>query len=494
MLGQKGFRMNNSAEGEKEDDISMEIDLGRETAFATVARFSMALLGFVGTVAFARILGQTSFGGYYFLFSIAKLLNRPIIGVAIGGKKRMSESGSRPEEIVGSIGLFLIIWCCLTALFLIPLSQIVSEILKISDAGLLLVSLIIAESTFEAADWLVQGKGKIAATTWIDFFRSLLTLPGQLILVLSGFGVLGMVFGLTIASLLSTIPLLYVLSTWPSLPTADSIRSLWRFVRYSVPTAFIGELSRRIDVILLGLLLSPAAVADYEAAAKLTVAAVFIAETSSNGLMTRLSSVSSRGEETSHHINNTLKFSTVFSLPIIFGSLLVARPLVVTIFGGEYSGAAILLVPLTIFRLLEGQNMILKRTMEGVDRPYTVTIADMLGGITNLAIGVALIILMGAVGVVLSTIAGEIVRLIVLSRAVREETQSRLVNYEQLLQIASSIVMFVSLLAVKRFVNLWNPVILLGMIVAGAIVYATVLLLLSDELRTNVVSLFSRMV
>lgn len=468
------------------------MNLGRETAFATAARFSMALLGFAGTVAFARLLGQTSFGGYYFLFAVAKLLNRPVIGGAIAGKKRISESGSKPDEIIGSVGLFLLVWCVLSALVLFPFSRALSEFFNVGHAGLLLIALLVSESTFEAADWLVQGRGKIAVTTWVDFFRSLLTFPGQLILVLLGYGVLGMVFGLTIASLLTAIPLFYILSTKPALPTAQTVRSLWQFSRYSIPATFIGEFSARIDVLLLGVILGPAAVANYEVAAKLTVAAVFLSETSSNGLMTRLSLISSQSGEVSQHITNTLKFSALFAIPVLLGGALIARPLMVTIFGNEYASAATLLVPMATFRLIESQNLILKRTMEGIDNPRTVIFADVIGAVTNLVLGIVLIFSIGTVGVILSTIVGEIIRYILLVRAVRERTNASLFNSQQLYQVISGLTMLFTLLIITRFVNIWKPSELFAIIIAGAVIYATSLLLMSSELRLRSKELVQR--
>ncbi|WP_254663432.1 hypothetical protein [Haladaptatus sp. W1] len=73
--------------------------LSKETLGGTVAQFSMALIGFVGTIVFARWLGPSAFGGVYLLFALVKFADRPMNGWSLAAKKRVAESDAlRPPR------------------------------------------------------------------------------------------------------------------------------------------------------------------------------------------------------------------------------------------------------------------------------------------------------------------------------------------------------------------------------------------------------------
>ncbi|MFB9806428.1 hypothetical protein ACFFQF_14640 [Haladaptatus pallidirubidus] len=63
-----------------------DVSLGGETAKALVAKFTLAASGFVATILFARELGPTAFGGYYLLFALTKIADRPLNGWASASK------------------------------------------------------------------------------------------------------------------------------------------------------------------------------------------------------------------------------------------------------------------------------------------------------------------------------------------------------------------------------------------------------------------------
>lgn len=63
-----------------------DMNLGLEAGKGLLAKMIQAVLGFVGTVLFANILGPTSFGAFYILQSIIQIGDRPIRGISSARK------------------------------------------------------------------------------------------------------------------------------------------------------------------------------------------------------------------------------------------------------------------------------------------------------------------------------------------------------------------------------------------------------------------------
>lgn len=80
-----------------------EKSLSRETLKGVAAKFSMNLIGFGGTVIFARVLGAEGLGDFYTLMSVAALVNQVPSAFSSAIKKRASEVGGQIGELLGVV-------------------------------------------------------------------------------------------------------------------------------------------------------------------------------------------------------------------------------------------------------------------------------------------------------------------------------------------------------------------------------------------------------
>ncbi|WP_226007623.1 oligosaccharide flippase family protein [Natrinema salinisoli] len=463
------------------------VSLGGETVKATAAKFTMAAIGFLGTIVFARALGPTGFGGYYLLFSLVKIADRAVNGWGTAVKKRYSEADAPSGELIGSQGLFTLVWMALAVAAAVVASSRLVSYTGLPEAPILFVLLLFAVTLFEPLDLIVQARGRVGASMWTDTLRSVLTFPIQLGLIVLGFGAAGMAYGLAAATFLTVPVLWYFIRTRPVAPTRETVANLWSYARYSIPNSFLGQAYDRFDIILLGYLLAPAAAGHYEVALKLTVPATFVTMAASSGLMARVSRRHSEGETLGTDVSNTLSFTSIIAIPMFFGAVAMPERLVVTLFGSEYAAAATLLVGLAAYQIAKTQAGVLTSVLYGIDRPDINTRISALTLAINVALGVALTLAYGAIGVVVATVVAETLRY-ALSAVVVKRELSTVVLFPRTLgeQLAAGLVMFAVIVPLERAATIDHWYQLLAIVALGAAVYGLTLAAISRKLRVTI--------
>ncbi|WP_254531095.1 lipopolysaccharide biosynthesis protein [Natrinema gelatinilyticum] len=463
------------------------VSLGGETVKATAAKFTMAAVGFLGTVVFARILGPTAFGGFYLLFALVKIADRAVVGWGVAVKKRYSEAGSPKAELLGGQLAFSVGWILLATVAVAVAAPWLIAYTALPEAPILFVVLIAAVSLYEPIDSVVQARGRIGASMWTDTLRSLLTFPLQLGLVLLGLGAAGMAYGLAAATVLSLPVLWYFISTAPAIPSRDTLENLWSYARYSSVNAFLGTAYDRFDVLLLGWLLAPAAAGNYEVAFKLTVPATFVMMAASSGLMARVSHRHSKGEGLSEDVSNTLAFTSIVAIPMFFGALALSDRLVITFYGPEYADAASLLIGLALYQLVRTQSGTLSQIVDGIDRPDVNTRISALTLGFNILLGIALTLSYGAIGVVVATVAAESLRYVATAYVVKQYVpRAELFPRTLAEQFAASLLMFVVVVPTADAIAVERWYHLLAIVALGGAVYALTLAAISRKLRVTI--------
>jgi len=466
-----------------------DVSFGLEVTKGTAAKFLLAGIGFVGTIVFARVLGPTAFGGFYLLLAVIQVSKLPIDGVAAASKKRFSEADVDRGAIAGTIVAVIGLVSILAVLGAWIARDVLVSLSGLADAPLLFAVLFVSLSLFVPLQGMLTATGRVGLTIWIDLFRSALTLPLQIVLVLRGFGAAGMAYGLSLATFVSIPATQYALGTRPAPPDRETLRDLWAFARHSTAAKFLGTAYSRFDVLLLGAILSPAAAGQYEVAMKLTVPAVFISEVAGDGLMARVSNLETRGQAVAQELTNTLSFTSIVAFPIFFGALVLARPVVVTVYGPDYGTAASLLVGLALFRLVETQTAPLRQSLNGLDRPDINVRVSAVTLALNVVLGVVLTLEYGSIGVVVATVIAEALRYVWLARVLRRQLpDSELLPRTLAEQAGAAALMAVVVVSLHGIVPVRSWVDLSLLLAVGAAVYGTTLLAASEPLRHTVVA------
>lgn len=461
-----------------------EMDLGWESLKGFSGKMVQAVIGFIGTIIFARILGPTAFGGFYFLLAMVLLADRPIRGFAQAVKKRYSEADASKSQILGGVLIVHSSIFVVVSIGAIAFERVLVASTTIESAALVFVALFVSLGIFFPFQMMLEAAGWMSKSVWNDTLRSVLTLLLQLLFVLGGFGAAGMGYGLAGASLLVVPVALYFLRIRPSVPSAETVRSLWNYAKYSIPAEFVGKAYDRFDVLLIGVILTTGAVGFYEVAYKLTVPATFLATVVTSGLMAKVSNLHSRDLDVATDVTNVVSYVSILAIPIFFGALAIPKALVVTAYGPEYTAATSLVVGLALYQVIASQTRVYQQTLSGLDLPDVKLKIDTVTLGLNIVVGIGLIYVIGVLGVVIATVIAEMARYIMSAYAV-----SRLIDGIDFLprtlakQAIAGLLMFglVEVLDVYIAVRSWvDLVILVGI---GALFYGIVLLTLSRQLR-----------
>lgn len=465
-----------------------EADFGLEISKGVLAKFAMAVIGFAGSVVFARALGPSGYGAFYIIQTLVTVLDNPVTGWGNACKKRISEAGFPTSEALGSgiLGAVVLPIVILPAMYLF---QRYIPIYNLSGLFFPFSVLFIAICLFAVTNRILSGRANFSSAQWADTLRSLFTTPLQLVFVLAGFGTVGMVYGLTIATALTVPYVLYRIGVRPEYPSRESLSSIAEYAKYSIPNGFIVTTQSRIDILLLGALISSSAVGDYQVSMQLTMAGTFIGGVMSSGLMARVSEYRSQNKsnEIINDLSNSLGYASILAIPIFFGAAAMPNDLIVTIFGGQYKGLGGVLVGLALFRVLLMQSTQLKSTVAGLDRPDINTRIGLIVLVSNVGLGYILLLEYGIIGVVVATIFSEIVRYTSLSYVIRQHLpEVPLFTRPLVHQIVAGIIMFgvIDRLHAVFGVSWWGELLLL--VGFGGIIYFSILTVLSKSFRITI--------
>lgn len=471
-----------------------DVDLTREVSVGTVAKFATLVVGFVGSIVFARILGPAGYGGFYLLLALVQIAERGVSGWAIAGQKRFSEdvTESLRREIVGAALAGVLVTTLAGAIFAWVLRGSLESYVGVSGAVGPFVALLFGATVYTTLKHTTAGRGLVSVTNWGETLQTLFAFPIQLGLVLAGFGVAGMAYGYTLGFVLVAPLFLYFTAVRPTVPSLDVLSSLVAFAKYSAPSALLGRVYTRVDVIILGFLVGPAAAGYYEVAFRISIPATFIAAVVAPAVMSRTSERSSRGAEVREDVRNALSYSAVLAIPIFFGAVVIADRVVVTLYGPEYARASTLLVGLALYRIVRSQSAVLINVIQGLDRPDVTLRLSAVTIAINVPLGVVLTLEYGAIGVVIATVVAEAMRYAGLVVVATNWIETRDLFPKQIAQqLLSATVMMAVVGLVLRVVRIRSWVSLVLVVALGAAVYGVVLLAVSVQHRRVVADVLS---
>jgi len=200
------------------------------------------------------------------------------------------------------------------------------------------------------------------------------------------------------------------------------VRAWWGLVRAGFPLGvlgFLGVISLRSSVVLLGFLgAGSVVVGQYGAAFRLIEATLFVPWSFSNAVLPWFSRHPGSGPiSVARGLEMSLKAILAVMLPVALGLALFAGPVVETVYGPDYGGAAAPLRVLAAMALLVGINAVITAVLIGRDQPRVYTVPAAVAIVTTLVLSFVLIPAHGGIGAAVTAVASGAV-LAVLSIAV----------------------------------------------------------------------------
>ncbi|WP_226007428.1 oligosaccharide flippase family protein [Natrinema salinisoli] len=465
----------------------VDFDLPLETLKSALSRAGMAVARFGTAIVVARLLDPALFGAVYLLLRMGTVASNIVIGWADGVKTRFASGDIGKETVAGELLSVAGLWSVLVVCVTVTASGPLEHLTGLKYASIFLATFVVVESASVAIEKYFEANGRLGVGSGFKASRYVLAFPLQVGLVIANYGPAGFVGGFAAGTLITLPVAAHIMNVWPTLPSSTELRRGWEFARYAVPNALIGTTYTSLDVFLLSVLLSTTAAGYYEAAWVLTMPGMFVATAAASGLVVKVSGALGRENDPSTTVEQTIGYSSFFSLPILAGALVVGSELVILTYGSAYRPATTLLAGLALHQTIRAQTAPLLQTTYGLNRPNVVTQVTLLATIINVLLGVVLVIQIGPVGVVGATLLAETIRYVWLARTVTAELPSvNLFPRSIRVQILSATLMGFVVYIMALIVDSNSILGISGIIGTGAVTYASLVLILDQSLRHRI--------
>lgn len=453
------------------------MNVTRSSTKAFVGSLGTTIVGFVGLVAFARLLGSELLGAYFLFQALISMLGIAAdLGVRTGVEKQMSGEARRDVVLSSALVLYAITLVpAVTGVLL--LSAQVNAYVGAPVAHLLVLALAVRQANRLVMSAL-KGELRVGETATLQFAEKVLWLVAGLALVRSGAGTLGPVWGVVIGSAGSLAWGLWKLDTTPATPTLSRVRGLLTFAKYNFIPSVGLKIHSWMDVLLIGYLLSQTMVGAYEVSWKVAGTTTLLAGAIGSTLLPQVSAWDSddRSERIGAAVSAAITPSLVIILPAIVGGLVLAPEILGLVFGPEFTVASVAFVVLVAGKVPGAIQGIVGRVLLGLDKPHLVARATLYMIALNLGLNVVLIATFGLVGAAVGTTVAFTAGLLVRVRYLQRFVSIRVPYRELGWCVLASAIMGVVVAGLAAEFAIDSIVRLAAVIAVGATVYTAVVM------------------
>jgi O-antigen/teichoic acid export membrane protein len=454
-----------------------------------LANTASAVLNFIAVVFFSRVLGAAILGIYFMFFSLVQVLNYIGNGGLSGATiKRISEGNKSPSLLGASFFMRSAFFSVIALGILLCRNQLTSFLHGDFTYPLIIILFLLQIS--DLIREVLQGIHRVGISAWLDFVQQVGKIGAQVVLV--GYGIMGLIVGL-IAGILASIGCGYayirIKFSWPKY---SDIIDLYRFSRFAYGNSVGGLVFDWIGILAIGFFLGSTAAAVYGVCWSLSVMVLLFSQAISTALFPQVSLFHAENNQSGirNALSMCLSYSPLLALPALFGVISVGGRFLSTVYGPDFSSGALILVVLMATRVIQSLQMVICRTLEGVNRPDVEFRITLLTVCINLLSMIFLIQWYGAVGGAISSLIT-----ISISLVLNAWMLHRIIPIKMASPIfwiaAAAVVMFGVVQVLVRIFPQTTFLSLAGIILAGVVVYGGIIVM-NREARDRINGIFMR--
>lgn len=472
--------------------------IGQTSIVVFLSQLFASALGFLATLYFARKLGAEVIGLFALVMTIVGWLSlMGYLGIGDAMKKRISEGEEKGEFL--SAALIWLLATTLTASIGILLFGPVfetyvgefEEYISISVVWFILAGLYVHlffNSIFRilSAQRMVHIRGMLEPVSVGG--KSLF----QMVLVILGWGLLGMLVGWILGGILVGIMGLYWVHIRPARPGKRHFQSLFHYAKFSWLSGLKSRSFNQVDILLLGVFVPSSLVGVYSVAWSIARFLDLFGRSISGTLFPEISYKSSQEDKqaVSGMVEDALAYTGLVAIPGLVGGLLLGDRLL-RLYGDEFTQGTAVLGLLILSTLIYSYQTQLLNTINAIDRPdiaFRINVAFI--GL-NATLNLGLISQFGIEGAAVATAVSALVGLGISYYALKGLIEFQMPIREPLRQIVAALVMGSLLWVILSAVNTTgalkhNAIIVVGLVGVGATVYFLVLIMISPSFRSTV--------
>ncbi len=393
-----------------------------------------AVIGFGAIVVFARELGIAALGSYFLFQALLEIVTLGAdAGLKSAVEKRMSE-GVPASAILGTGVALKTAFLAVGSTVILALREPIAGFVG-ADLAVLLVCVAVLREFGRLTTFALRGELRVPDSAMVELIQKGVYVVAGTTLAFRGFGVRAPVYGLVAGYAVMVVVGAVRMDTRPGLPSTRMARSLLSYARYKFVSQ-VGAIGYSwIDVLVIGVFLSPAAVGAYEVAWKVANVATMFSDALATSAFPRMSEYS--GQNALNRIEDLFPRLLVPSLAIVipafFGAAVLSREILGIVFGPEYVGATLALVVLMADSVSTGVYKPVGRTLRALDRPDLDARATVVQLVLNGALNLALVPRYGILGAAVATgiggLSGNTLALVSLARLITIRAPWRAVRW-----------------------------------------------------------------
>lgn len=469
--------------------------IGQTSLLVYLSKVVGSILGFVATLYFARVLGAEVIGIYAQVLALVAwlmLISGPGIGSAI--TKRLSEGNDSEEHLVAGI-IIMAGFVVLMVPLLLGLQQRIARYLGVFDSYgpapfiCLIIVLLGSQLAFSVIIAVLEGNHRVHLAGLLNPLHIILRSFTQIALVFFGLGLIGMLYGAVIGTVVAVGVGLILVSVGFKWPRLHHFRSLVDYAKYS----WLGGLKTRtfndVDILVLGLFVPSSLIGVYSVAWSLTRFVDLFGNAVSRSVFPEISNISatSNSQAASGLIEDAIAFGGFLVIPGLVGGALVGDRLL-RIYGDEFTKGWFILILLFLSIFLYSYMRQLLNALNALDHPNAAFKVNGIFIASNAILNLVLVSQMGwegaAVASVTSSLFGLIVSYFLLQQVIDFVPPFTELCHQGLAAIVMGGVVYGTRAGIESTGAFRHNALLVVLLVGtGAIVYFTVLFAISDQFR-----------
>ena len=463
----------------------MAKSIKRNYIYNLIQQILSLLTPLITTPYISRVIGAEGIGTFSYASSIvAYFALFAALGTASYGQREISycqENRERRTEVFWNNELL----CIISTFTCLILYAVFCFFQKENRIVFIILSLTILDVCLNVS-WLLTGMEEFGKIVLRNIVIKIISIAFIFIFVRSKDDFVVYVLGLTLVSIVSN------LSLWPFVPKfvdRPNFKSLKPFTNIkTVLSLFIPTIAISIytvlDKTMIGAITKNAAENGfYEQAIKISRIALMVVTSLGTVMVPRIGHHFEKHEDeiVRQYMYRSYRFVGLLGVPLCLGLLVVSSNFVPWFFGKGFEKVVPLIGILGFQLIAIGVNNVTGvQYLIPTKRQNTFTKTVLIGAVVNFIANICLISLFGAIGAAVASVLAETVIAVVQLVIVRNELSSFVIIKDSIKYIISALIMFCVLYFVgKLFIpSIANTLIL---VLCGAIVYSTSLLILRDS-------------
>jgi len=463
--------------------------LAKKSILYFISDIGVSVVGFLATLYFARILGDSVLGQYFTVVALLGWATIPTNGLGAAINKRISEG--RDERRTVSAGLALgAVYGGVVVVVTVLGGRYVNRYVG-TDISLYFAVLVVSSVLFTESVTALKGKKLVARAGFLRTFDRILRTGSQIAVVYIGYELLGLVVAQTASFLIAAAVGAAVGGLRLGKPRFEDFRSLYSYARYSWLGNMKGKTFGWMDILVLNLFVSSGVVGVYGVSWRLASVLVLVSNAVQTTLFPEVSEISVEGdrEEVLNLLSQGLLFAGIFVIPGFFGAAVLGQDLL-RVFGAEFTEGAYVLLILIVARAVDVYGSQLLSVINAVNRPDIAFRINAVFIVSNISLNFALVYLFGWYGAAAATALSSAVILLLSYRSVVEVVGKPEIPATGIAkQVVCGAAMSVAVLGFEAVLPVKNMYITVTTVFLGAGVYAVLLYAVSGEVRQKARSL-----